>query len=125
VTLLVLPNLSPFEFLSCQSVRGGTECSGSINPLYSLTYVVSIAGGLLLFVGLFGASFVRRPLFLFGFILVELGFGPVIFGFLASEWCSSQPMISCVTTSAAGFLSFVALGSLSIAIQTYRHLGLR
>jgi hypothetical protein len=125
--LLVLPRVTPYEFLSCRVLRGAQECLGSPNPLYPLTFIISVAGTLLLFFGLFGRSFIFRPLFVFGIFVLELGMLPVVFGFLGTESCASQSGrffgTTCIAHNPEGFYPFIALGALSISLQIYRHLG--
>jgi hypothetical protein len=127
--LLVLPSVTPYEFLSCQVSRGAQECFGNPNPVYPLAFIIYVAGTLLLFLGLFGRSFIFRPLFVFGIFVLEIGLLPVVFGFLGTESCASQSGrffgSSCTAYNPGGFYPFIALGALSIGLQTYRHLRLR
>jgi hypothetical protein len=124
--MLMLPGLTPYQFLSCQLPDGAGECSSSFNSLYPLVFFVSIGGTLLLFIGLFGLGYISKPLFIFGIFLIEFGLLVVISRFLNMEWCTSQTGklfgISCTTQNPDAFYFFIALGVLSLSLHTYRHL---
>ena len=66
--MLLLPRLSPFEFLSCSPISGGTQCVESYNTAYDFVFLLSAFGIILLFLGRFGKSFILKPLFILGLI---------------------------------------------------------
>ncbi|MHB8568541.1 MAG: hypothetical protein ACYC7D_15980 [Nitrososphaerales archaeon] len=75
--LILLTRLFPYEYYNCSAISGGGEtCTGSINPIYPLLFLVFIGGIILIFAGLFGWRFIISPLFI-------LGMG--LFGFGASQ----------------------------------------
>jgi hypothetical protein len=107
--LILLPSITPYEFLNCSPIVGGMQCSSSLNPVYTPAFIISMAGSVVLFFGVFGRRFVLGPLFVIGTLLMGLGSAGVTFGYLAEQWCTSQTMLPCV---------FVNPGSFTLAMLT-------
>jgi hypothetical protein len=68
-------NIPPYEFLSCTSLQGGGRwCGGDlysvfINPIaYQVAVIISTAGAVLFFLGLFGRGFLG-PFFILGIFI--------------------------------------------------------
>lgn len=90
--LALLPAITPFWVLSCSPIAGGTQCSGDPNLVYPAVFLISMAGAVLLCLGLFGRGFVVAPLFVAGMLLLGWGSAGIIFGYLDSvsnESCTS------------------------------------
>jgi hypothetical protein len=75
-TLLQLLTIPPYEFLSCTSLQGGGGgCFGdkfSVYPnpiVYQILVIISMAGAVLFFLGLFGRGFLG-PSFMLGIFII-------------------------------------------------------
>ena len=115
-TLLELSKVTPYQFFNCSSYEGGTQCFGSMNPIYPIIFAISIGGLVLLFWGLFGRRFILNPLFIIGMILDAYGLLAIIFGYIGFESCGSGPIPSlCMAYHPEFAEPFVLVGSVLIA----------
>jgi len=95
--LFLLPRVTPYDILNCSPFEGGTQCFGSLNPVYPVVFMISMAGSVVLFFGMFGRRFVLGPLYMIGMLLLGWGSAGVTFGYLGLQWCVSQPFaLSCI-----------------------------
>jgi hypothetical protein len=109
--LAVMPRVTPFELRRCFP---GSQCFSSVNPDYPLVFLLSVAGTVLLFLGLFGRGFVLNPVFVAGMIALEYGLAGVVSAALDAEReAAGGPVV---------FAPLVAIGALAIAFQTSRRL---
>ncbi len=119
--LLVLPRIAPYEFLICNKVGEVRECVGSLNPLYQMVFILSMAGTVLFFFGLFGRAFILARLFIIGMGLLALSLIGLVFGYFGNESCSSQPWSSCLAYHPELFSLMAAVGVVLISLQAYIH----
>ena len=81
--LALLPAVTPFWVLSCSPIAGGTQCFGGPNLIYPAVFLISMAGAVLVFLGLFGRGFVIAPLFVAGLLLLGWGSAGMVFDYLS------------------------------------------
>ncbi len=108
--LILLPSITPYEFVNCTHIIGGTQCSSSANPVYTAAFIISMAGSVVLFFGVFGRRFVLGPLYVIGTLLMGLGSAGVTFGYLGERWCGSQPLLSCIAYHPESFTLAILAG---------------
>ncbi len=117
-SLVTLPNLSPFELVRCPPASGqppqAALCLSSVNPVYPVVFLLSLAGAVVFFFGAFGRGFVVSPVFVIGMIALGYGLSGVVSGVLDAQRVS--------TNSPAVFAPLVAIGALALCFQTYRRL---
>jgi hypothetical protein len=72
-----LLRVPPYEVLSCTSLQGGGGwCFGDLhsvypNPIvYQIAVIISMAGAVLFFLGLFGRGFILGPFFILGVFII-------------------------------------------------------
>jgi hypothetical protein len=111
---LVMPSVTPFDSVHCLT---STQCFNGINPAYPLVFLVSVAGTVVLFFGLFGRRFVFSPVFAIGMIALEYGLAGVVSSSLGAQ---SGPNLTPVD-----FLPFVTIGVVVLGFQRYLQLRLR
>jgi hypothetical protein len=115
--LLVLPRLSPFELVRClpaAPAQPAQACFSSVNPLYPIVFLLSVAGTVVVFFGMFGKGFIVSPVFVAGMIALEYGLSGVVSGTLDAERAQSiDPVV---------FAPLVAIGALALCFHTYRRL---
>ena len=116
-SLFELPKVTPYEFLKCSAYQGGTQCYSNLNPIYSIVFVVSMFGAVLLFFGLFGRAFVLGPFLIVGMLSLSWGLLPVIFGYLSLEWCKKQIFTLCVAYHPEFSEPLLLVGVLLIAVN--------
>jgi hypothetical protein len=115
--LVALPRFTPLELLHCipaAQPQEGTVCFSSVNPLYPIVFLLSVAGTIILFFGAFGSAFVVSPVFVAGIIALEYGLSGVVSAVLDTE--RGTPIDPDI------FVPLVAIGALAIGFQTYRRL---
>src|ERR1700733_1677005 len=115
--LLVLPRLSPFELLHCPPAAPAqpfqaAPCFSSVNPLYPIVFLLSAAGTVVIFLGVFGRSFIVSPVFVAGVIALEYGLSGVVSGALDAQ--RANPIDPAV------FAPLVAIGAAALCFQIYR-----
>jgi hypothetical protein len=120
--LLVLPRLSPFELLHCLPPATAqpfqeAPCFSSVNPLYPIVFLVSVAGTVVVFFGVFGKGFIVSPVFVVGMIALEYGLSGVVSGALDAE--RAEPIDPAV------FAPLVVIGALAVCFQALRRLRTR
>ena len=108
--LVALPRLTPFELEHC-TYEG---CFSSVNPLYPVVFLASVAGTVILFWGEFGGAFVLSPVFVAGMLAVEYG--------LAGEFSAFWRAGTGTGANPDLFAPLVAIGALAICFHTYRRL---
>lgn len=107
----LLPHLTPYDLMRCSPFEGGTQCLGSLNPVYPAVLVASMVGGGLAFYGVFGRGFVLSPLFILGMLVFGWGLAGVVFGYEGQLWCGSQPfLLSCIAYHPEFFTPFLVGG---------------
>jgi len=116
-TLLQLSKITPYEFFKCSPYEGGTQCFGSINPIYWLVFFTSMAGAVLFFFGLFGRGFILGPFFILGMPLVAFGLVGVIFGYIGYGSCNR---VSCITYHPELLEPFILAGVALLAVNAYQ-----
>ncbi|HUH99928.1 MAG TPA: hypothetical protein VLY65_02695 [Nitrososphaerales archaeon] len=111
--LFALPRLAPLELGHCTYAG----CFSSVNPLYPLAFLLSVAGTIILFVGAFGGRFVLTPVFVAGLVALEYGLASAFSAF----WRSGQGS----AVSPELFAPLIFIGGLAIGFHTLRHLRTR
>ncbi len=116
--LAVLPKLAPFELVHCSPAPAqpsqGALCSSSLNLVYPVVFLLSLAGAVVFFFGAFGKGFIVSPVFVIGMIALGYGLSGVVSGALDAERAS--------TIGPAVFAPLVAIGAVALCFQTYRRL---
>ena len=105
----LLPYVTPYDLMRCTPLGGGTECIGSLNPVYPAIFIMSMVGGGLAFYGLFGRGFVLSPIFILGTLAFGWGLAGVVFGYEGELWCRSF-LLSCVAYHPEFFTAYLVGG---------------
>ena len=108
--LVALPRVTPLELGHCTYAG----CFSSVNPLYPVVFLISIAGTVILFWGAFGGHFVVSPLFVAGMVALEYGLAAAFSAF----WRAGQG----TSVSPELFAPLVGIGGVAICFQTYGRL---
>jgi hypothetical protein len=118
--LIAMPRFTPFEFQTCTPAaptqsfpQGGTQCTSGLNPAYPLVFLLSVAGTVILLVGLFGGRFVLSPASVIGIIALEWGLAAIVSASLGTH--------SGVGVNPALFSPFVVIGAVVLCIQAIRY----
>ncbi|MDG6914604.1 MAG: hypothetical protein JRN23_02385 [Nitrososphaerota archaeon] len=116
--MAVLPRTTPLQVQHClPAAPPGSEfqasCFSSVNPVYPLLFVASVAGTVLVFYGAFGRSLVFSPVFVAGMIALEYGLSGVV----------SRAVDPLAVTEGPGFFApLVVIGTVAVVFQVYRRL---
>ena len=117
--LIVMPRFSPITLLHCFFSSSGDPprsiCETGLNPAYPLVFVLSIAGTVLFFFGVFGWSFVANRLFVIGALALEYGLA----GMVASALGSSYGIFASPATT---FVPLVLIGAVVLGYHASRFL---
>ncbi|MHB1869222.1 MAG: hypothetical protein ACYCPP_09825 [Nitrososphaerales archaeon] len=122
LSLIEMPRITPYEFFNCSPYEGGTQCFGSINPIYPIIFIVSMAGAVLVFLGLFGGAFTLGPGFLLGMVFAGFGLAGIIFGYIAFKSCVSGRFPGpelCPAYHPEAIEPFVLVGALLLAVNAF------
>lgn len=116
--LAVLPRTSPLQVQHCvpaapPGAQTQASCFSSVNPVYPLLFLASVAGTVIIFYGAFGRSLVFSPVFIAGMIALEYGLSGVVSG-------AVDPIAE--TRGPGFFAPLVVIGSVAICFQVYRRL---
>lgn len=116
--LAVLPRTSPLQVQHCvpaapPGAQTQASCFSSVNPVYPLLFVASVAGTVIIFYGAFGRSLVFSPVFVAGMIALEYGLSGVVSG-------AVDPIAE--TRGPGFFAPLIVLGTVAICFEVYRRL---
>ena len=119
--LVTLPKVSPLDIVHCVPAAPphaqGETCFSSVNPVYPVVFLLSVAGTVIIFLGAFGKRFVVSPVFVAGMISLEYGLAGVVSGVLGKgTGVQVDPFV---------FSPLIAIGGVVICFQTFRRLRLR
>jgi len=112
--LVLLPRVTPFFFLNCSLLGGGTQCSSSLNFIYPTAFLFSMAGAVVMFYGMFGRRFILGPLYVVGMLSLGLGSAGVAFGYLERQWCVYNTWGLCVGINLQVFAPAIVAGLILI-----------
>ena len=108
---VALPRLTPFEVVHCVP-PGETVCFSGVHPAYPAFFLLSIAGIVVLFFGVFGRGFVFNPVFAVGMIALAYGLSQVVSAVLDKQRATpASPGI---------FMPLVVIGAIAIWFRVYR-----
>jgi hypothetical protein len=117
--LVVLPVVSPLVAVRCAPATPAqaplaSSCFSSLNPVYPVVFLLSVAGTVALFFGWFGRRFIVGPVFVAGMFALEYGLaGTVSALFSGRSGVSASPLI---------FAPLVAIGAAAVGLHAYRWL---